>query len=292
MSTINLILLTMLTIQNPCDDDLICTEDVLKNGECKNNLIRGYCLIDNSCYKTYDVSPNGCGICLPNTNPFEWSDNQNDGLECTIDKSDENGNCLHILKSGYCLIEHRCVINKTEDINGCRICDATKSLYEWTPYSKGTMCNDGLNCTQNDHCDGNGNCIGEDYSCDDNIECTLDVCDGKGGCSNIIKNNFCFINNECFQDLSSNPDNECLYCNVLLSQLKWSYEPKGKRCDDKDSSTPFDYCDGKGNCIGYKQDLPTDTGINIPDSPVDENIEDSNSMNYIEREGCSCNQLM
>ncbi len=292
MNIFSLFLVTALSLQIDCNDNLDCTEDIYENGKCTNNLIEGYCLIDNTCYKTYDSTEDGCGICLPQKNSSIWSNNENDDLECTTDTKDANGNCLHLLIRGFCLIEHRCYMDGTEDINACRMCNTSNSLFEWTPYAEGTLCSDGLNCTKNDRCDGKGNCSGEEYSCDDRIECTLDICDGMGGCNNRVKNNFCFIENQCIEDLEINPENECTYCNVLYDQFKWTNLVNGTNCDDKNPSTPFDYCDGKGNCRGYQIDPFTDTDIQILDSNDDISITtDTLETILIEREGCSCSLI-
>ncbi|MCX7958658.1 MAG: hypothetical protein N3B13_06390, partial [Deltaproteobacteria bacterium] len=104
MTVSEFLFLILIFSQTDCQDNLDCTEDVYENGSCTNRLIQGYCLIDSKCYRTYETSSNGCGICLPQKNPYDWSSNENDELECTTDKKDENGNCLHILKSGFCLI--------------------------------------------------------------------------------------------------------------------------------------------------------------------------------------------
>ncbi len=288
MITISLIYTIILFTQVDCNDNIDCTEDIYSNGRCINNLITGYCLIDNICYKTYDTSQDGCGICLPQKDPYKWSNNKNDELECTEDKIDENGNCLHILKKGFCLIDHRCIPDKVEDNNGCKICDISKSVFDWTYYSEGTICNDGLNCTKDDRCNGNGECKGIEYSCNDEIDCTLDICDGQGGCYFKLKNDYCYINGECILDTSPKKDNPCMYCNVLFNQNNWTYEANGKKCDDNNSSTPYDYCDGKGNCKGYTQD-PFEDAITILNDTVEDLVQpDSDSRFNIEREGCSC----
>ncbi|MGB9599814.1 MAG: hypothetical protein ACPL7I_04620, partial [Myxococcota bacterium] len=204
--------------QTECNDNLICTEDVFENGNCSHNLLENYCLIDNKCYKTYETSEDGCGICLPLKDPYKFTSNIKDDLECTTDERDSNGRCIHTLKDGFCLIEHKCIPDKTEDINGCRICNTKSALYKWTPYEAGRSCDDGLNCTKNDRCNGSGECIGEEYSCDDGIDCTLDICDGRGGCINKVKSEYCLIDNQCIKDLSVKTDNECKYCNVLIDQ--------------------------------------------------------------------------
>jgi hypothetical protein len=291
MSAITFIMTILINLQIDCDDQLYCTEDRFENGKCQNTLLEGYCLIDNTCYKPYDVSEDGCGVCLPKKDPYGWSNNADDDLVCTEDKKDEKGNCLHLLKKGFCLIDHTCILDGTEDTNGCRKCDTSISTTEWTNYKSGTPCDDGLNCTKEDHCDGEGNCVGIPYSCDDGIDCTLDLCDGKGGCANPIKNNYCLINGQCIPDLMASDENSCRYCNALINQRDWTKEAQGKRCDDKDDQTPFDYCDQNGNCIGYLYDPYKDAGEDVvSDTTIEEVgmdiIEDEKI--EIEREGCSC----
>lgn len=291
ITTLHLIFTLFFFAQTECNDNLICTEDILDNDKCSHILLENYCLIDNKCYKTYETSENGCGICLPQKDQYNWSSNVNDDLECTLDEKDSNGNCIHTLKEGFCLIEHRCIPDKTEDINGCRICDTKNSVYEWTPYPSGTSCNDGLNCTKDDRCNGSGDCVGVEYSCDDNIECTLDICDGVGGCTNKVKNNYCFIDNQCIEDLMIKPDNECKYCNVLSSQNEWTNAIRDRKCNDGNSSTPFDYCDGKGSCIGYLYDPFLDAGITDSDIATNDTTVDSSDGTKIDREGCSCTTI-
>jgi len=281
----------MMLGQIDCNDNLICTIDSIENGDCKHTLIENYCLIENTCYKTYETSEDGCGICLPQKDPYKFSDNKNDDLVCTTDQQDESGRCLHILKKDYCLIDHMCVLNGSEDINGCRACDTSKDLYGWTPYDSSLSCDDGNNCTKNDHCDGLGECRGEEYSCNDNIDCTLDLCDGNGGCQYPIKNNYCFINGECIEDLLVDPTNECKYCNVLADQNDWTNVVNGTKCNDGDESTPFDYCDGKGKCVGYKTDPFSDAGTEHTDVYDTELGSDTNEKMQIDREGCSCSTL-
>jgi hypothetical protein len=87
------------------------------------------------------------------------------------------------------------------------------------------------------------------------------------------------------------PNNECKYCNVLSSQTEWTNVVNGRKCNDGDPSTPFDYCDGKGNCIGYIYDPFLDAGITNSDTKTDDSTDDSSDGVKIDREGCSCTIL-
>lgn len=286
---LNSLFVLLFIAQIDCNDNLFCTEDTTEYGTCKNKLLDGYCLINNICYKTYDTSEDGCGVCLPAKDPYRWSNNANDDLVCTEDSKDSLGNCLHILVKGFCLIEHHCIIDGTKDINGCRKCDTSVDPYSWTSLPAGTPCNDGDGCTKDDRCDGEGECRGEAYICDDNIQCTDDLCDGKGGCISKVKNNYCLIDNQCIEDLQIKDGDGCKYCNVLIDQYSWTSLPNGTRCNDNDPETPFDYCNGKGECRGHKTDPFIDASILSEDVHSEDSFVDiNNNLVDIEREGCSC----
>ena len=76
----------------------------------------------------------------------------------------------------------------------------------------GQECDDGKECTMNDTCVA-GECVGELYECGDELECTRDRCDGKGGCfTELISGNWCLIGGVRYPDGSFNPDNPCQAC--------------------------------------------------------------------------------
>lgn len=290
---VDLVFILFFITQINCDDNLPCTGDAIEDGGCHNRLLDGYCLIGNVCYNTYDTSEDGCGVCLPARDPYIWSNNTNDDLVCTADSKDNFGNCIHTLMKGFCLIGHRCIVDGMEDINGCRSCDASRDPYHWIPSPAGKVCNDGEICTKNDRCDGEGECRGERYSCDDGILCTDDLCDGNGGCNNRVKNNYCLVEGQCIEDLNLKDGDECKYCNVLVDRSNWTSVANGTPCDDNDPDTPFDYCNGRGECRGYRIDPFADTStgdLGVYSEDISEDISTDilgNGLD-IEREGCSC----
>lgn len=117
-------------------------------------------------------------------------------------------------------------------------------------------CNDGDPCTIDDKCH-NGLCHGTPYSCDDSVECTLDVCDGQGGCSHNVLDDACRIDGECFTVDSVNPLNSCEFCVPLASRIRWTLVPSDETetCngndDDCDGSTDEPGSDG---CNDYFHD--------------------------------------
>ncbi len=86
-----------------------------------------------------------------------------------------------------------------------------------------TLC-DGLD---ND-CDGD---VDENADCYDGIDCTLDICDMEMGCINPPISGTCFIDGECYEDGEDNRFNECLECNVAVSQTSWTPVSNGTACN-------------------------------------------------------------
>jgi hypothetical protein len=169
-----------------------------------------------------------CGedkLCHPGT-----LQNCDDGLDCTTDTCEGSGLCGHAAKEGFCALAvkegGKSVIkcysaNDTNPTDFCEQCDPTISTDQWTG-ANGGSCDDGNDCTREDYCQA-GECKGTYYApeCSDELECTEDACDGKGGCSNPLKKGWCRIDGACYEggatDLS-----ECFYCNPNQSQTAWT----------------------------------------------------------------------
>ena len=109
----------------------------------------------------------------------------------------------------------------------------------------GGACDDGDPCTSGDACDETGLCGGAAYSCDDQVTCTEDLCDGMGGCTNDIKPGRCFIDGACYNGDEVNPNNPCQQCS---GGDAWGPND-GVPCDDGDACTQGDICAG-GACGG------------------------------------------
>ncbi len=95
-------------------------------------------------------------------------------------------------------------------------------------------CQDGDVCTPVDQCVGGVCKPGSKTVCDDNNACTLDLCDGKGGCQYLAIDASCDDGNACTDD-ACNTTNGCVHAN------------NSAFCDAK-SCTIGDVCSG-GTCM-------------------------------------------
>jgi hypothetical protein len=73
-------------------------------------------------------------------------------------------------------------------------------------------CDDGNLCTKTDKCDDKGTCAGTAYTCNDGKTCTVDTCNGTGGCTYPPDPSSCLINNVCYAAKGSLAGNSCQYC--------------------------------------------------------------------------------
>jgi hypothetical protein len=127
--------------------------------------------------------------------------------------------------------------------------------------------------------------------CDDELDCTENICKGMGLCDFKPKPGFCALPvkvggtndagpattvNRCFKKEERNPTDDCLLCDPDESPTQWT-EANGGACDDGDDCTKDDYCqsgvckgvfygtqcqdeysctedicDGIGGCLGHK----------------------------------------
>jgi hypothetical protein len=78
------------------------------------------------------------------------------------------GGCF--IDQAYWCADHR---NPAHD---CQACLPEQSADSWTVLDNGAPCDDGLFCTSEDVCAA-GFCSGVDTTCNDGIDCTIEVCD-------------------------------------------------------------------------------------------------------------------
>jgi hypothetical protein len=161
----------------------------------------------------------------------EGRQNCDDGLECTDDSCGGNGLCINEPQKGSCALlvkqptggsEERCF--KAGDVNPadpCRQCNPDQDGRKWTG-REGGNCDDDNPCTVNDTC-RSGFCDGDYYGnkCNDQLSCTEDVCDGKGGCSNKLKTTTCLIKGACYKQGEASADG-CARCDPTNDQFKWT----------------------------------------------------------------------
>ncbi len=90
-------------------------------------------------------------------------------------------------------------------------------------------------------------------SCDDGIECTINDTCTNGACLGFIRADYCYIDGECFEGATFNPDNRCQFCSPAQDQENWVNMQDGQSCADGATCTTDDTCYG-GECVGTIQD--------------------------------------
>ena len=259
-----------------CDDYISCTTDLCFSGICYHDAIPGYCYIGGACVT--DGTWNGqCEYCDSEKNDSVWwpavggcydgydcnsgdycwsgscrpglTNYCDDGLDCTIDRcSSHNGSlyCDYEAIAGSCYIDNACYADGDINPDNCQICNSSLDQYEWSIRYSGS-CDDGDYCTKWDHC-SKGTCIGTPYTCDDGIECTLNLCTGSGGCIYPVDDEHCLINGQCIDAGTVCPTMPCKRCIPSISKTTWSNDDS-LSCNDGLSCTYNDHC-SNGTCTG------------------------------------------
>ena len=139
-----------------------------------------------------------------------------------------------------CTVNQQCAYLDGPCLRG--LC-STQGLCETSVLSD-IACDDGDPCTRDDVCDV-GLCRGEAFVCDDGFSCTINVCDGQGGCSFPVAVGSCLIEGACIQAGTPHPTQACRVCEGARA---WS-AVDGGTCDDGDSCTLGETCQS-GVCGG------------------------------------------
>jgi hypothetical protein len=121
----------------------------------------------------------------------------------------------------------------------------------------GDICDDGNPCTSDDTCSKDAVCEGILFSCDDDLDCTQDLCLPDGTCDNPLRSGWCYIEEECYEDGDVDESNPCLECITAVSQDEWSADD-GNDCTDDNGCSINDHCES-GVCIGLPMNCPEDT---------------------------------
>ncbi len=149
--------------------------------------------------------------------------------------------------------------NTCDDGNGCTtdVCAGEQGC-EHTALTEGE-CLDGDACTVGDHCEA-GVCVGLPVDCDDGNPCTVDTCDGLGGCTNTPTpapcddGDNCTVGDLCADGvcagtatLDCNDSNPCTddACGVEAC----THTPNTQACDDGNACTDAAACKD-GVCVG------------------------------------------
>lgn len=128
--------------------------------------------------------------------------------------------------------------------------------------------------------------INEGGAClDDGAACTEDVCRG-GGCEHDLDEGYCFIDGQCRRHNNENPQNECQYCDRMVSSTEWTDQKAGEACNDGDPCTTGDQCNA-GVCRGEEVACADGDGCCPSHCGVDEDKDCCDAAACsIERDGC------
>ncbi len=119
--------------------------------------------------------------------------------------------------------------------------------------ASGTSCDDANACTSSDVCNAAGTCSGSAYSCDDGLECTIDVCQGDGTCAFNPLATSCAIDGACWSADAVKPGTPCLACKPGTSRTAWTPVAESASCSDASACTTGDKC-VSGVCLGAAVD--------------------------------------
>ncbi|KAJ9461522.1 Halomucin [Diplonema papillatum] len=193
-----------------------------------------------------------------------------DGSACT------DGNDLTTddkCKSGDCVGVPLCTGVVCQAVSQCHdkgVCDPNTGLCSEPTLANGTACDDRNNKTKNDVCMG-GTCRGQDLCsnvrCNDTDYCKIRRCDeDTGSCvveswrtdgTNCSRAGDVCLQGECVdlcKDVKCHAESivceELGKCNPLTGKCQRILKPEGTPCDDGDTATGPDKCDGKAKCVG------------------------------------------
>jgi hypothetical protein len=142
------------------------------------------------------------------------------------------------------------------DVDAAAAEDGATTPVDKAGVEPGDPCDDDDPCTSNDVYDDGLECSGEPYSCDDELECTADECDGAGSCKHILDGNWCLVASACRADGEASPEDACSFCDPEADATSWT--PKdGVECDDGDPCTQGDQC-VDSQCISGTEELDCD----------------------------------
>jgi len=269
----------------PCSDDDKCTEkDACKDGKCVGLAIgvTKACDDDNACTQDSCKSQSGCfhkkldGTTCSDGNTCTEKDTCKIGkcqaganaCGCTTDadcKTKEDGNLcngtLHCdASSKTCKIKPGSKVSCDTTVNNaCRAnaCNPKTGVCAITNTTDGTSCDaDGSVCTKNDTCKA-GKCRpGSPAKCDDNNDCTSDVCDAKKGCTYKANNDPCDADgSKCTQAdrckggacvagkaKACDDSEDCTKDVCRASDAVCLYQPLTNTCDDGNKCTLGEKC--------------------------------------------------
>ncbi len=245
----------------PCDDADPCTDgDSCGKGSCQPGTKAKVCADDNVCTDDSCIKGKGCAF---KANVAKCDD----GNACTAPDVCAKASCGGAATS--CDDSNPCTTDSCDKAKGCLHANNTAA------------CEDGTVCTKADKCDGKGKCVpGAKIACADGNPCTTDSCDAKKGCVfPILKDgavcddqNGCTTGDKCTTGKcggvgkSCDDDNPCTADSC--ADNKCSYKNTTGACNDGNTCTQVDTCDGAGKCIGKSPIACDDKNLCTDDSCI------------------------
>lgn len=222
------------------EGEATCREPVCQKGLCLLTESAGSCWIDATCYPQGAANPKlACSACLPDaTKPGSaraWSQAPTDTVcksggpaGCTTGRCDSAGKCNEVMLLGQCLIDKACVPAGTRNANlPCTGCVPGEATDKWVNLPSAATCDS------------------------DTLACTLDHCDGKGGCVvGDVAPTSCLIEATCVPSGTANAKNDCQACDPTAKLTDWSPVVDGSPCQGAGACREAT-CGG-GKCVGGK----------------------------------------
>jgi C1A family cysteine protease len=186
----------------PCADGLFCTVgEVCKQGSCGSGIARdcSSVLTEPQCQvANCDEGTDAC-----NALPANDGESCDDGAFCNVGELCLNGECRggSVRDCSAAVLEPQCQIpNCDENADECKANAA----------NNGGSCVDDDLCTRDESC-SEGVCTGLIDTCDDGVTCSADSCNPNSGlCEHMSDSPSCDDNNECTSDLCD-LTNDCIH---------------------------------------------------------------------------------
>jgi hypothetical protein len=197
-------------------------------------------------------------------NAWHCGDGEKEGMageECDDGNAVDCDGCSTACKTTIdgCKTASGCVADGSTEAgsSGCNVCDLSKrtagSDEGYTSVASGTACPEDVFCLVNETCDGAGACKGTTNDCDDQLTCTVDVCDEAADTCKHDVGSGCMIGGACHATGDRNPDSPCEACDPGKNGTDWTTLTMGETCGDPSCSagelTPAPTCSASGECV-------------------------------------------
>ena len=315
----------------PCQDGDMCTSgDVCEEGLCQagapvscddgNPCTDDSCLPESGCVHTANEAPcddgNACtlgDLCVDGGCTYdEWQICEDDNV-CTTDSCDPAGGCVFNLNSAPCDDGDVCSTGDHCHLGECieagqlscddgNLCtdDSCSAETGCQFVANSSPCDDGNLCTAGDGCAGGWCKGGEALVCEDNNDCTDDVCDPVAGCQFVPNvapcddGDTCSLGDICAggECLAGAGEPDCDDGNGCTDdscdpQDGCQYTSNAADCDDGDVCTLGDAC-AAGACLPGVNALDCDDSNGCTDDSCDAVDGCQQTNNEADCEGGSC----